>query len=114
MRQLHATQHVQGQTELLLDLGDTKNPKQPPSNLADLRLNANPTQKTAAPIYIVHANTEITIPLNQTINILASKQDAQLFSQALFAQHIGTKDTSLLIQIRIEKPSFTTPFTPNS
>jgi len=107
MRRVDAANPVQGQTELLLDLGNTQNPKQAPSNLANLRLNANPTTPTSQtslpPIQIINASTELSIPLNQNVTILASNQEAALFSKALFAQHIGTKDTSLLIQIRIEK-----------
>ncbi len=107
MRRLDAANHMQGQTELLLDLGNTQNPKQAPSNLANLRLNANRTIQTKEtdqpPIQIVNASTTLSIPLNQSVTILASNQEAALFSKALFAQYIGTKDTSLLIQIRIEK-----------
>jgi len=94
---------VQGQHELLLDLGTSKNPAAPPSNVANMRLNAQPKVQHQPVIDIAGAATDLVIPVDQSVTIAAVNQEAERFGAALLSgqSHIGKRH--IVIHLRVSK-----------
>ncbi|MDX8397318.1 MAG: hypothetical protein R8K49_03255 [Mariprofundaceae bacterium] len=94
---------VSGNSEMLLDLGTTKNPKAPVNPVANLRLNGQPQVNQPDRVNIVSASTELDMPLGQNIVIVAHDGDAKMFGKAILSAHSSSNQQHLLIKLRVEK-----------
>ncbi|WP_347239230.1 type II and III secretion system family protein [Mariprofundus sp. KV] len=94
---------VTGNHEMLIDLGTARNPATPPSPNANMRLNASPQLQNNPVIEIAGASTEVTIPLDKTVTIAASSNEAGRLGTALLAGRstIGKRD--FVIHLRVTR-----------
>lgn len=92
---------ISGQHEMLIDLGTARNPATAPSNNPNMRFNANPRMQQSPSIEIRGATTEVTIPLDKTVTIAASSNEAARLSSALLAgrSHVGKRDFAIRLRI---------------
>jgi len=94
---------VQGQHELLFGLGSSNHPTTPPSNVANMRLNARPNMQDQPVIEITGAATDLVIPVDQSVTIAAVNQEAERFGSALLSgqSHVGKRQ--FVIHLRVSK-----------
>jgi len=103
MKNLRGNPAIQGQTEVLIDLGNTNNPQQPPNNQAPVRLNANPALQQNRMIEIAGAATEVTIPIGETITIAANSSEAEMLGDALLSTGSTTGKESFAMRLRVNQ-----------
>jgi hypothetical protein len=103
MRNLRGNTGVQGNSEVLIDLGSANAPQQAPGNNAALRLNATPTARQNEPIEMIGAATEVTIPVGETIAIAASDQEAALLGSALLSGSSSIGKNSFVIRLKVDQ-----------
>ncbi len=105
MKSLRDEPAAEGETEVLIDLGDTGNPKRQPDRQASVRLNANPTpnpiDQQSGVIEIAGAATEVTIPLGETITIATNSSEAEMLGDALLSTGTTIGKKSFAIQLRV-------------
>jgi len=94
---------VTGQHEMLVDLGTARSPNTPPSNTANMRYNATPRVRQADIVEISGAATELTIPLDQTVTIAASQNEAGRLASALLSRHSSIGKRSFVIRVRVTR-----------
>ncbi len=94
---------IQGQHEILLSLGTTNKPATPPSNVADMRLNAQPVLQDNPVIELAGAATELVIPVDQSVTIAALNQEAEKFGSALLSRYSSIGKRQFVIHLRISK-----------
>lgn len=94
---------LQGQQEVLVDLGSTDAPRASPGNRADMRLNAMPSLKERDIVEIAGASTELTLPAGETVTIAAATQEAAKLGSALLSRHSGSGQRQFVIRLRIDK-----------
>jgi len=94
---------IQGQHEVLLDLGSTSAPATAPANSAPMRLNASPQLKEQDIIEIAGAATELTLPAGETITVAATSSEAGKLGAALLSRHSSTEERQFIIRLRVSK-----------
>jgi len=94
---------IQGQHEILLDLGATNKPATPPSNVANMRLNAQPVLKDNPIIEITGAATELVVPVDKSVTIAATNREAKKFGSALLSRFSSIGKRQFVIHLRISK-----------
>ena len=104
MRNLRGANTVQGDTEVLIDLGATNNPRQAPNGAAPVRLNAHPsTQQQGGIIEIAGAATEVTIPIGETITIAANSEEAEILGDALLSSGSTVGKKSFAMRLKVDQ-----------
>lgn len=103
MRNLRAGSTVRGETEILIDLGSTTTPKQAPSNQAPIRLNAHPYASKQGVVEIAGAATELTIPVGETVTIMANDNESKMLGEALLSSRSTIGSNRFAIKLRVEK-----------
>ena len=105
---LKLTQQAQitapAQVEVLPDLGTTAATLQPPSTVAPIRLNIQPTDTTISQYYISLDNTkaEIDLSLGEPLILLAEKDGAHALGNALLSETIGFSGKVMALQLLLE------------
>jgi len=94
---------IQGQQEILLGLGTTNKPATPPSNVADMRLNAQPVLQENPIIELAGAATELVIPVDKSVTIAASNQEAEKLGSALLSRFSSIGKRQFVIHLRVSK-----------
>ena len=94
---------LQGQEEMLLDLGSANKPATPPSNTAALRLNASPRLQNQQVIELAGAATELTVTAGEEVTIAASNHEAEMLGQALLSRHSSTENRQFVIRLKVDK-----------
>jgi len=94
---------VQGQHEILIDLGASNHPATPPSNTANMRLNASPVLQENPVIEIAGAATELVIPVDTSVTIAASNQEAKKLGYALLSRFSSVGKRQLVMHLRVSK-----------
>lgn len=94
---------IQGQQEMLLDLGSTETPATPPSNSAALRLNASPRLKDKQVIELAGAATEFTLAVGEEVTIAASNQEAEKLGSALLSRHSSVGRKQFVIRLKVNR-----------
>ncbi len=94
---------VTGRHEMLVDLGTAQNPNTPPSNAANMRYNATPQTRPADIVEITGATTELTVPLDQTVTIAASQNEASKLGSALLSRHSTIGKRTIVIRLRMSR-----------
>ncbi len=94
---------IQGQQEILLGLGATNKPATPPSNVADMRLNAQPVLQENPIIELAGATTELVIPVDKSVTIAASNQEAEKLGSALLSRFSRIGKRQFVIHLRVSK-----------
>jgi len=94
---------VQGQHEILIDLGATNNPATPPSNAANMRLNAQPGLKELPIIELAGAATEVVIPIDQSVTIAAANREARSLGDALLSRFSSVGKRQFIMRLRVSK-----------
>jgi hypothetical protein len=96
---------TQAHVEVLPDLGSTAATLQPPSTIAPIRLNIQPDGNAATPHYIdiSEANTEIDIPVGETVTLLASGKEARALGDALLSKAINGQGKLLVFRLLLEQ-----------
>ncbi|GAV19633.1 hypothetical protein MMIC_P0582 [Mariprofundus micogutta] len=97
------TAQVSGQQEMLIDLGTAQNPNRAPSNTANMRYNAVPHVRNNAIVELTGAATELTVPLNETVTIAASQNEANKLGSALLSRHSTIGKRSVVIRVRMTR-----------
>jgi len=103
MRNQRGNDGLQGNTEVLVDLGATNAPRQAPNGAEPIRLNANPAPNQNQVIEMAGAATEITIPVNETITIAANSEEAELLGDALLSSGSTIGKKSFAIRLRVDQ-----------
>jgi hypothetical protein len=98
-----ASHQLQGQEEMLLNLGSTNTPATPPSNSAALRLNASPRLQHQQVIELAGAATELTVAVGEEVTIAASNHEAEILARALLSRHSSFGYKQLVIHLRVER-----------
>ncbi|TLS68584.1 type II and III secretion system family protein [Mariprofundus erugo] len=96
------TTQVQGQHEILIDLGSTAAPGLPPGQVDNMRMNATPTTQSQR-IDISGAATELTIPVNEEVEIAASNGEASQLGEALLSRYSSTGRRNFVIRISVNR-----------
>jgi len=94
---------VTGRHEMLVDLGTAQNPHTPPSNAANMRYNASPQIRQSDIVEITGATTELTVPLNQSVTIAASQNEASKLGSALLSRHSTICKRNIVIRVRMSR-----------
>ena len=94
---------LQGQQEILVDLGSTNAPATAPDNRAPMRLNAVPSLKERNVVEITGASTELTVPTGKSVTIAAVSSEAGKLGSLLLSRHSSTEQRQFLIRLRIDK-----------
>lgn len=94
---------VSGSHEMLVDLGTARNPATAPSANADMRLNAIPRMQQQPVIEISGATTELTLPLDQTVTIAATSNEAKRLGEALLGSVSTTEQREFVIRLHISR-----------
>ncbi|NWF37575.1 type II and III secretion system family protein [Mariprofundus sp. NF] len=94
---------VSGRHEMLIDLGTARDPATPPSPNANMRLNASPQLQNNPVIEIAGASTEVTIPLDKTVTIAASSNEAGRLGTALLAGRSSVGKRDFVIHLRVNR-----------
>lgn len=102
MRNLRGDRAVHGDTEILIDLGSTHAPKHPPQADAPVRLNAVPESRRKEVIEMAGASTEFTVPIGESVLIMAGDKEAALLGQALLSGSSGVNENRLAIRVTVE------------
>jgi len=103
MRSQRGTPGRQGNTEVLIDLGATTNPRQAPNSNAPVHLNANPVIIQGQVIEMAGAATEVTIPVGETVTIAANSEEAELLGDALLSSSSTIGKKSFVIRLRVNQ-----------
>lgn len=98
-----ASQQLQGQEEMLLDLGSTNTPATPPTNSAALRLNASPRLQKQPLIELAGAATELTVSAGEEVTIAASDHEAEMLGHVLLSRHSGTGNRQFIIRLKVDR-----------
>ncbi len=98
-----ASRQLQGEEEMLLDLGSTNTPATPPSNSAALRLNASPKLQHQQAIELAGAATELSVAVGEEITIAASTHEAEILAHALLSRHSSAGHKQLVIHLRVDR-----------
>jgi hypothetical protein len=94
--------HIQGQHEILIDLGTAQSPASPPlPGAAPMRLNASPGAETQNIVELAGAATEVTIPVGETAIIAASSDEAEKLGRALLSRHSTIGQRQFTIRLRL-------------
>jgi len=94
---------IQGQHEMLFDLGSSNHPATPPSNTANMRLNTRPVLRNQPIIEVAGAATELVIPVDQSITIAASSREARQLGNALLSRYSSVGKRQFVIHLRVSK-----------
>jgi len=94
---------LQGQQEMLIDLGTSNAPTVPAGNTANMRFNAQPRISSQPVIELIGAATELVIPVDQSITIAAANQEAKKFGSALLSRSSNIGKRQFVIHLRISK-----------
>ncbi|OIO71031.1 MAG: hypothetical protein AUJ57_07535 [Zetaproteobacteria bacterium CG1_02_53_45] len=94
---------VTGRQEMLVDLGTARNPNMPPSNAADMRLNATPQVRPSDIVEISGAATELILPLDQTVTIAAAQSEAGKLGNALLSRQSSIGKRDFVIRVRVSR-----------
>ena len=97
-----ASRQIQGEEEMLLDLGSTNTPATPPSNAAALRLNASPRLQKQQAIELAGAATELTVAVGEEVTITASNHEAEMLGRVLLSRHSSTGHKQFVIHLRVD------------
>lgn len=95
--------NIQGQQEMLIDLGTSNTPTIPAGNSANMRFNAQPRISSQPVIELIGAATELVIPIDQSITIAAANQEAKKFGNALLSRSSNIGKRQFVIHLRISK-----------
>ncbi len=98
-----SSRQINGEQEMLLDLGSTTTPATPPSNSAALRLNARPRLKDKQVIELAGAATEFTVAVGEEVTIAASNHEAEKLGFALLSRHSSTGRRQFVIRLKVDK-----------
>ena len=94
---------LQGQQEVLVDLGSTKAPRSAPGNQAPMRLNAVPSGGNRRVVEIAGAATELTLPAGETATIAAVDSEAGKLGSALLSRYSSAEERHIIIRLRVSK-----------
>jgi len=94
---------IRGQHEILIDLGSARNPATPPSNNANMRLNAQPVLEDNPVIELSGAATELVIPVDTSVTIAASNREAKKLGSALLSRYSSIGKRQFVIHLRVSK-----------
>ncbi len=101
MKRLQA--NVQGQQEMLIDLGSSNAPTMTPGNSANMRLNARPVVNEQPVIKLTGAATELVIPVDQSVTIAAANREAEKLGGALLSRFSTIGKRQFVIHLRVTK-----------
>lgn len=93
---------LQGQQEMLLDLGNSGAPATPPGQTANMRLNARPVINAGRTIEISGAATEVTVHKGEEVEIAASHGEANRLVEALLSRYSSTGQRQFVIRLRVD------------
>jgi len=93
---------VSGRQEMLLDMGTTRAPQQPPSAVGNVRLNARPVVQAGRRIVISGAATELDMERGSDVVIAASSGEAKKLGSALLGAYSSVGNHQLEIRLRID------------
>jgi hypothetical protein len=96
-------QLIQGEEEILFDLGSTNAPATPHSNSAAVRLNSSPRLKAQQMIELAGAATELTVAVGEEITIAASNHEAAMLGHALLSRHSSAERKQFVIRLKVDK-----------
>jgi len=100
MQRLQAS--VQGQQEMLIDLG-TSNAPLIPANTANMRFNAQPRITQQPVIELLGAATELVIPVDHSVTIAAANREAEKFGSALLSRSSSIGKRQFVMRLRVTK-----------
>ena len=101
MKRLQA--NVQGQQEMLIDLGTNNAPTMTPGNNANMRLNARPIINEQPVIELIGAATELVIPVDQSVTIAAANREAEKLGSALLSRFSTIGKRQFVMHLRVTK-----------
>jgi len=93
---------LQGQHEMLLDLGSTQAPATPPGQTGNMRLNASPVVTPARRIEIGGAATEVTLNRGEEMEIAASTGEARQLGNALLSRNSSIGKRQFVMRLKID------------
>ena len=93
-----------GYMEILPELGTTGSPKQPPSTVAPMRLNIQPTKSlnTVRYIGINRADTEVNIRIGEKIELLACEHEAKALGDAILSKTTNGLEKFIVLRLLLE------------
>jgi len=94
---------VQGQQEMLIDLGTSSSPTIPAGNNANMRFNAQPRITTQPVIELLGAATELVIPVDQSVTIAATNREAEKLGSALLSRSSSVGKRQFVMHLRVAK-----------
>lgn len=95
---------VEAKTEILLDLGSTSAPQQPPGTSAPMRANITPAvPKKTQYVRVADAETDLVVELDKPVILAAATDAARTFSQALLSTRFNTSDYMFRMRIQVNK-----------
>lgn len=104
MRSLRGNRAIQGNSEMMIDLGAANQPRQPPKGTASVRLNTTPPINQNRVIEMAGATTEITMPVGETVTIAAASEEAaQLGNALLLSSSSATDMKSFAIRLKVDQ-----------
>ncbi|MDX8405663.1 MAG: type II and III secretion system family protein [Mariprofundus sp.] len=93
---------LQGQHEILMDLGNTQTPATPPGQLGNMRLDARPVIHSGRRINISGAATELTINTGEEVILAASSGEAKQLGSALLSGNSSVGKRQFVMRLRID------------
>jgi len=93
---------LQGQHEILLELGSTNAPATPPGQVGNMQLDARPVISQAKSIEISGAATELTIRKGEEVEIAASSGEANQLGHALLSRYTSIGKRQFVMRLKID------------
>lgn len=95
---------IQAKTEMLLDLGSTSAPQQPPGTSAPMRANITPAvPKKKSYVWLADAETELVVRLGRPVVLAAASDAAYAFSQTLLPNGFNTSERRIRLRVQVNK-----------
>lgn len=103
-RRVEEKTDIQAKTEVLLDLGSTSTPQQPPGTSAPMRANITPAvPKKEHYIWLADAETELVVRLGAPVELAAAHGAAHAFSQTLLSSGFNTSEQRISLRVQVNK-----------
>ena len=93
---------LQGQHEILMELGSTNAPATPPGQVGRMQLEARPVITQPKRIEISGAATELTISKGEEVEIAASSGEANQLGHALLSRYSSIGKRQFVIRLKID------------
>jgi len=94
---------MQGQQEMLIDLGSSNAPAMPLGNTADMRFNAQPTLHDQTVIDIAGAATELIMSVDESVTLAAANHEAENFGRAWLSKFSTIGKRQFVMRLRVVK-----------